>query len=117
MKRGRSALLVLIAGIVLALPAGDGRRAVLTQNERDFQITAQDASWANWVIATCPSRQLTISRYAPWRSRLKSVLEETDENVVDERDLGPADVPDRLIGAVTIELRSCPPSVFPPLRC
>ena len=83
----------------------------------DARITSHPESSTSWLTFYRPSRRTTLSRFVPWKGRIKSVLEETIQEIVDECDLGPAVPPDRLITSATIELATVPFSKRPPLRC
>ena len=57
-----------------------------------------------------PRRAATFSQFVPWKSRVKSVIEERLHEVVEECDLGPAIEPDRYIRHVR---RDCSGSSSP----
>ena len=57
-----------------------------------------------WYALYRPCRRPTIAQFIPWKARVKSMLEETIQEVVDECDLGPAVGLDRLIMSARIEL-------------
>ena len=58
-----------------------------------------------------------LSQFTPCKTRIKIVLGETYQKVVEERDLGPAILPGQIIAPATVELVSCATSQRPPLRC
>jgi hypothetical protein len=64
-----------------------------------------------------PVRQAGITPHVPWKSRLKSVLEETNPQIGEEADLGPALVPDGPLSVATIEPLAGLPAASHPLRC
>ena len=42
-----------------------------------------------------PVGRAAISQFSPWKNRIKTVLGETNDKIVEERDLGPAVLPGR----------------------
>jgi hypothetical protein len=70
-----------------------------------------------WPHIVQPGSRPAISCFTPWKSRIKSVLEETDPKVIEERDLGPVIVPGHRLILGTFLCAVCPLPTFPPLRC
>lgn len=66
-----------------------------------------------------PSNTLpySISPFAPWRYRLKSVLSESHSRIHQESDLGPLPLPGRSYSAVVPTPKSGPSWTVVPLRC
>ena len=71
-------------------------------------ITCHTTSLINGILISRPLRRSTFSPFIPWKSRSKIVLEETNHEVVDECDLGPAIPPLRLLKSVPIRTRVKP---------
>ena len=70
-----------------------------------------------WPDLPRPSRGRTLSQFTPWKSRIKSVLEETKQRLIEEYDLGPGIVFVELLSSGTLEPMSSPLPTHPPLRC
>jgi hypothetical protein len=86
----RSAIVVLIAGFLVASFAAD-TRAVKNRSKHDpIHVTGATHQRA---LSPSPSRPFSVSIQSQWRSRLKSVLDETDPRILEESDLGPAPIP------------------------
>jgi hypothetical protein len=64
-----------------------------------------------------PSRGAMLSQFAPWKTRIKSILVETKQRFTEECDLGAAMLSGRFFTSATFELPSCPLPIRPPLRC
>jgi hypothetical protein len=84
------AIVVLAVGFLLApstivVPTGHSRAS------HDLKPIAHATCGQTFSPAT--SRSNSVLSYSPFRSRLKSVLEQTDPRVVEELDLGPVSVP------------------------
>ena len=69
------------------------------------------------ILLSRPWRRSTFSTFIPWKSRSKIVLEETNQKIVDECDLGPAIPPLGLLTSIPVELVPCRVLTRPPLRC
>ena len=120
MIRGRSAILVLIASILLGAGSrGSQSTATSSPSARIHGgLFALSSSSSGWIASFRVSRRATtLSQFIPWKSRVKIVLEERVHQDVDERDLGPV----MRAGTAIIPARSAPAatSVFKltPLRC
>ena len=110
----RSAILVLLSGFLLASLA-NGTPDVKVRTKHDpIHVVGAIAKRA---VSLSASRPASISIQSPWRSRLKSVLDETDPRVIEESDLGPVLDPIQTIlfqrNGPELFLRS----VTLPLRC
>jgi hypothetical protein len=68
-------------------------------------------------LAPSVLRPNALSPFAPWRYRLKSVLQESDRPVDPDSDLGPLPLPDSSYTAVVLTPISGYPSALVPLRC
>jgi len=86
----RSAILVLMAGFLLATVATGARESKVRSKLDPIHVAG---ATAKRVLSLSASRPVSISIQSPWRSRLKSMLDETDPRVVEESDLGPVLVP------------------------
>ena len=86
----RSSILVLIASFLLASWTIDSRVVRVRPGHQPLRVGG--AVKRQTPSMTSP-RPVSISIQSPWRSRLKSVLEETGPRVLDESDLGPVPVP------------------------
>jgi hypothetical protein len=117
MNCGRLAMLMLITGILLCAPTRGSQSSGAPAGKTLTLITEHTGSSVDSIIVSRPYRGATCSQFIPWRRRLKTILEETNEKVVEECDLGPAIPPDRFINSAPIQLASCPLATPPPLRC
>jgi len=63
------------------------------------------------------TRAHSISPFAPWRYRLKTVLQETDSRITQESDLGPVPLPERFYSSTAHALRLDLSRPTIPLRC
>jgi hypothetical protein len=80
-------------------------------------LNGHTASSIDGILSSRPWRTSTFSPFIPWKSRSKIVLEETNQKIVDECDLGPAIPPLGLLTSVPVELALCHVLTRPPLRC
>ena len=91
----RSAVLMLIGFI----PVAETSRASQSAESPACAIHASVAGQSKPSIASSPtvflSRGATLSRYKPWRKRLKSVLQETNLKIFEECDFRFTVIPDR----------------------
>ena len=117
MRFGRLAVLTLIACISPLAPS-HGSEVTDTRADRCPWLTSgnRDQSIV-WVHFSPPVRGATLSPFTPWKTRIKSVLVESYERVIEQGDLGPAVVPGQLFASATSRLVSCPVRTRPPLRC
>jgi hypothetical protein len=114
---GRSAMLMLIACIMLGA-SSHGSRITSNPAERvQYQMTAHAGTSTVWLQSPRLPRGATLSHFTPWKTRIKSVLEETKPRVIEECDLGPAILSGRFFSSATVELVRCPLPTYLPLRC
>ncbi len=85
------------------------------------RIQAAAATSPGWAVASWssipPARHAAISRHLPWKSRRKAVLEESNPQIGDESDLGPAPAPNRPFSVLTVEAPAPPLAASHRLRC
>jgi hypothetical protein len=62
-------------------------------------------------------RSTSVTRFAPWRNRIKIVLEETNHEIPEECDFGPAVLPTQNSNSTSIELIDHRPPASRCLRC
>jgi hypothetical protein len=108
---------MLITGILLCAPTLGSQNAGAPAARTQTMISERSGAAVDSIIVSRPSRGASCSQFIPWRRRLKTVLEETNEKVVEECDLGPAIAPDRITTSAPVSLASCPLAAPPPLRC
>ena len=113
----RSAMLVLIACILVGAPSSGSTISDHSNDRAASRTTANLASYACGLHSSLPARPATLSRFTPWRTRIKSVLAETYQRIIDEGDLGVAILPGHLCSFATRELVSRPLPIRSPLRC
>lgn len=113
----RSAVLALIACILLGA-SSHGSTITANPVDRGSSLAARDSALHTSVLhASVPARAATLLRFIPWKTRIKSVLAETYQRIVDEGELGVAILPGQVFSPATLELVSCPLAVRSPLRC
>lgn len=89
MRWPRSSILVLVVSFLLATWTTGSREVKNRANPRPIRV-----GWAfkRRIPSMNQSRPVSLSVQSPWRSKLKSVLGETDPRVFEESDLGPAPI-------------------------
>jgi hypothetical protein len=115
----RMTMAVLLASILLVPCWGHASSVILGvtgQDTHNLRSIGPDLSVVSQ-LATAPPRRAAISRHTPWMSRLKSVLEQTNPQIGEESDLGPAPTPNGPLSLVTIESPARPLDSSHPLRC
>jgi hypothetical protein len=114
---GRSAMLMLIACILLGVPSRGSEIALFPADPVPSLMAGRPESSTLSPHSPLPARRATLSHFTPWKTRIKIVLAETYQRIIEEGDLGPAILPGRLIASATSELVSCPLCIRRPLRC
>jgi len=117
MNQVRSAILMLIAGFLLGAPSRGSETASVRSDPILSRTVQSEKSAVVSGHSPLPARRATVSAFTPWKTRIKSVLGETYQRVIDETDFGPAIPPGQLLTSVMFELASRPVSMRPPLRC
>jgi hypothetical protein len=137
----RSATASLIALLIIASPLNGRQRLDAPRRQRPIALRRRLATmtnlrqphspdWANLIVATRsayspiailpPAHRLRASSIvvlAGWRNRIKSVLEETNPNIVDDFDVGPVAIPEQPTRSRSVELIDPRPPSAVPLRC
>jgi len=117
MSAARTVAVSLMALILLCSPTtGPSKSDAHSRKFQDTGTLCADSSIAVIPLTSLP-RPSSFQPFAPWRSRLKSVLEETSHDVVDEFDLGPVVLPSQPSGASSVERIDHRLPTAPPLRC
>jgi hypothetical protein len=117
MSAARTAAVSLMALILLSSPTSRPRQSdAPSRGDHGAAMLRADSSIALIPLASLP-RPSSIAPFAPWRSRLKSVLEETSQRVVDQFDLGPVVLPIELSRSPSVEMIDHHLPMAPPLRC
>jgi hypothetical protein len=113
----RSAILMLIACMLLGAPSHGSQVAGYPANRVYSLITGHVGASMVPPSSHQPARGATLSQFSPWKTRLKTVLEETKQRIIEERDLGLAIQSGHLFSSATVDLVCCPLPTRPPLRC
>jgi hypothetical protein len=114
---GRSALLFLATCFLYGgLSRGSALECCPTDRGHSA-INGHSGASIVWSHSARPGGRAAVSRFIPWKNRIKSVLPETNDKVIDERDLGPAILPGEHVDRGTLPLAICPSPAFPHLRC
>lgn len=113
----RSAILTLIACILLGAPTRASQSAEFPADPIRPLISGHSSSSIVWCNSPRLPHGATFARFNAWKTRLKSVLKETNQKIIQECQFGPAILPDRLPSLVSADLFSCPSPTRPPLRC
>ncbi len=118
MSRGRSAILMLVGGLLLAASA-HGALSPKSFSVTTVVVTPDHAgpSVINRLLFSRSPQSEALSRFTAWKARPKIVLAESDRQVVEETDLGPAPVPIGLISCTAMVLTFSRLSTPTPLRC
>jgi hypothetical protein len=117
MNHARSALLMLIAGILLGAPSRGSETARFRADRIASRWVDNQKSSTISPHSSVAAHRPTLSPFTPWKTRIKSVLGETYQRVSDESELGLAIPPGQLLASVTRELASRRLPIRPPLRC
>jgi len=113
----RTAAVSFMALILLCSPTtGPIQSDAHTREVQDAGTLCADSSIALIPLTSLP-RPSSFVAFAPWRSRLKCLLEEMSHDVVDEFDLGPVFLPSQPSGARSAERFDHRLPTAPPLRC
>jgi hypothetical protein len=107
--------LLLIAAVCLATWAPPARAAQVAPRPEPHETAVRFAPPA--LSSPAHARPTRFSRLAPWRYRLKSVLEESAIRAPEQVDLGPATSPDHNIVPFRSVSRRSYSSAMNPLRC
>jgi len=117
MSAAKTAAVSLIALMLLSSPTSGPRQSEsFGPADQSAMAARADLSIALIPLARLP-RSSSIAAFAPWRHRLKTVLEETSSKVVDQFDLGPADPRTAFCCCPSVELIDHRKSTATPLRC
>jgi hypothetical protein len=114
---GRSAMLTLIACMVVGAPSRGSQITAFQADRLDSLIAGHFVPVIGWPDSSRLLRGATLSQFTPWKTRIKSVLEETKQRFTEECDLGPAMLSGRFFKSASFRLPSCPVAISPPLRC
>jgi hypothetical protein len=114
---GRSAILVLFACMLHSAPSPGSQITVKPVDRVQSLMTGHSGTATVWHAAPRPTRGAIFSPFTPWKSRIKCVLIETHERIIEELDFGPAILPAQLFTPATGDLVSCALPTRPPLRC
>jgi hypothetical protein len=117
MSCGRSAISALFACMLFAAPTR-GKESTDTAVER-IQPSNSEHRELSISCSHCSqlARGASLSRFTPWRNRLKIVLKETDPKINELSSFESAILPDRFINSAVVERVSCRPATRSPLRC
>ncbi len=107
-------LLVVAFGLV---PCWRDQRAGDTSVRPTNPRVVGDVAIRTAAVAPPSTRPYSIAPFAPWRYRLKSVLQESDYRVHLESDLAPLPLPGRSYSAAVPTSKSGPSCTVVPLRC
>ncbi len=118
MSAVNSAAVSLMVLILLCSPTSGSARQSDTPSRGDHGVVGLRADSS---IALTPLARLTrpssVTPLAPWRRRLKSILEETKHEIGDEFDFGPVASPSQQSPSISGDFNSCRLPTAPPLRC
>jgi hypothetical protein len=91
------AIVVLVAGFLLA-PSSIVAPTIQEPGRHD-PIPVAHATGRH-ALSPSTTRPTSVSTFSPFRSRLKSVLEETNPRFIEESDLGPVSIPNHFVRLV-----------------
>ena len=114
---GRSAISMLFACILLAAPACVLQSSE-TKPERIHSLArVHSVHGIVWSQLSRLPHGATYSRFTPWRSRKKGVLQEVNPKINEDSSFGSPILPNRFITCAILEPVSCRPGTRSPLRC
>jgi hypothetical protein len=116
MVRGRLALLMVATCILLGGGSHESQSEGDPTDRTHSAIDMHRGPSIVWSLLARPVGRGVVTRFTPRKTRLKSVLGETNHEIIEERDLGPAIVPGQQFILRTLQSVICPPTTFPPLR-
>ena len=117
MNCNRSAILMLMACISLGASTRGSQSPESKADPIHAVIAGHTGTPMAWSHSPRLSRLATISRFTPWRNRLKIILHEADPKLFERCDVGFALLPSRLITSAAVEPVSCALSTRARLRC
>jgi hypothetical protein len=116
MHAARTAMLILVGWICFP-PVTHGTVSADDRATGVAAVTACEARLSTgWFVPSLP-RATYFGQFTRWKARPKIVLGESKQNVVEEVDLGPAPVPDRLISSAPLPRALSAASATCRLRC
>ena len=110
----RSAISMLIAFILAAVSAHGASGTESSSAPVHPSVSKLSIMGAHSSRTPC---RAALSRFSPWRNRIKSVLPETYREINDESDFGSAILLDQVVTFMVAERASCHHDMRPPLRC
>ena len=113
----RSAIPMLITVTLLAAPTRGSQPAETLAFPNHALISRHVRLPIAEAYTSRSSHRTTLSRFAPWRYRLKSVLPETNPERTEESEVGFAVLPDNLISSISLDPAPCHIATRAPLRC
>jgi hypothetical protein len=105
-------LSLLIIAVLLLTP--DASRVRSSQSPEGHQAAAVARSS---IVPSSGPRTSSLSPFSSWRYRLKSVLQESDNRLIHEADLGPVPMPEPSCSSDAQTPRFDPSRTIVPLRC
>jgi hypothetical protein len=117
MTWARSALLMLIACMLLGPSSRGSEHTGYPADRAHSLMTGGSEALVGWLDVHSPSRRVTLSQFTPWKTRIKSVLEETKQRVIEEFDLGPIILSGQLFTSGSVDRTFCLLPTRLPLRC
>ncbi len=117
MSAVKTATVSLAALILLCSPTSSPLHSDAVRRVDHGALTLRADSSIALITLARPPRLSSAAPFAPWRRRLKSVLEETDQKIGDECDFGPVVLPSRHARSNPVDLNSRRIPTALPLRC
>jgi hypothetical protein len=116
---GRIIFALLFLSVFVAPSWSQAGRVKVAATEPDRHgLQTHAPTWSDISRPLTPTgRPAEISHLAPWKSRRKAVLEQTNPQIGEECDLGPVLLPSGPIHVVMVEALARPLSSGHPLRC
>jgi hypothetical protein len=114
---GRLALLVITTYVACGVTSRSSQPESNAADRGDYSVEADGRASIGLPQLARTADKAGISRFALWKKRIKGVLADSDDRVVDERDLGPAILPGHGFLLRALEPVKSPLPTFAPLRC
>jgi hypothetical protein len=114
---GRLALLMVTTYVACGVTSRASQPESNAADRGDYSVEADGRASIGLPQLARTADKAGISRFALWKKRIKGVLADSDDHVVDERDLGPAILPGHGFLLRTLEPVKSSLPTFAPLRC
>jgi hypothetical protein len=117
MVRVRLAIAMIAASMFVAGSTGASHLPIGPNHSASMRRRPHLHAASRSLVPSRSTHQPSVCRFSPWKNRIKSVLEQTNTNLIEERDLGPAILPARGFVLGILSLGDCSIPAHRPMRC